>query len=186
MDKENFINKWASVYNVNDTTNPYFIADLEAVIKREIEMATQQTTAMQPENLKGNCSTFDGSRLVDQEQPALNPIAEAYERGEKIRKKRWAIREWVKKFDEIHWKSEDGVIALSTFFSDDFKTYPNKWEIYQEQPAKQFDNERFERMFLAVVANGDVESSMFFECTKSLIRQLDAFYINQEKGGTNG
>jgi len=33
MTKENFINKWAYVYNVK---NPYFIADLEAVIATEI------------------------------------------------------------------------------------------------------------------------------------------------------
>lgn len=164
------------------------ITDLDAVIKREIEMAIQQTTAMQPEELKSNCSTFDGSRLIDQEQPELNPIEQAYERGEKIRKKIWAEREWVKKVDKTHWKSEDGVIALSTFFSDDFKTYPNKWEIYQEQPAKQFDRDRFERMFCSVVANGghELDCKEAINLTQVALSELDAFYINQEKEGTNG
>lgn len=166
MTKENFLNKWAYVYNVNDTTNPYFIADLEAVIAHEIEKAK------------------------DEPQPALNPIEQAYERGEKIRQKNWLKNAWIQKLS----KTESTSDTLTTFSNNwDFITHPENWELYTEpkqvaEPTEQpkpFDKERFEAMFRAVVASGVQQN---FECfkidTTYFLQQLDAYYATKE-GGNN-
>ena len=158
MDKEQFLRKW------RENATPNFDADLDAVIANEIEKA--------------------------KEQPELNEIELAYEEGKKIRRKDWNINSYTRKYDlstkkQFTWHGE--------------RINPEEWELYHEpelapaeQPSSQaildnsFDRERFEAMFRAVVANGDVESTKFFECTKDLINQLDAYYAEKEKGGENG
>lgn len=65
MTKEQFLNKWPYLNDTRDTINPYFIDDLEAVIAHEIAKV-QEAKLEEP---KGNCTTFDMSRLVDQVQP---------------------------------------------------------------------------------------------------------------------
>jgi len=67
-------------------------------------------------------------------QPAPNPIAEAYERWEKINKKTWEKGLWIKKHSNNESMQEDGCVVFSSYFN--FNEYPELWELYTE-PAKQ-------------------------------------------------
>lgn len=127
----------------------------------------------------------DGMKSPDvQPQPAHNPIAEAYERGEKIRKKNWGKGLWIKKHSNNESMQENGRVVFSSYFN--FNEYPEKWGIYTEpteQPAKPFDRERFERIYLAVVAGGQHIDDLM--TTENTIKLLDAYYAEKEKGGNN-
>jgi len=120
-------------------------------------------------------------------QPEPNPIAEAYERGEKIRLKDWRKSSYIKKQSKKQFIDERG----STLYHHNilgFDTHPEKWELYTEpaeQPAKPFDRERFEAMFRAVVASGRTESyEQDFLATNICLEKLDAYYATKE-GGEN-
>ncbi len=118
-----------------------------------------------------------------QEQPALNPIAQAYEDGKKIRSKRWSNYEWIKKHSKVESITDAGAICKNDW---DFYSVPEKWELYTEpteQPAKPFDKDRFEAMFRAVVASGSYNGK-FLSKTKLFLEELDAYYASKE-GGAN-
>jgi len=116
-------------------------------------------------------------------EPALNPIADAYEMGEKIRYNYWRKNSWIKKHSDSKVINQNGVIAESRLF--DFIVNPEKWELHPE-PAKPFDKDRFERMFRAVVASGRTESyEQDFLATNICLEKLDAYYATKE-GGNNG
>lgn len=165
MTKQEFIKRWKPSHMV--------ITDLEAVIANEISKAQEA----QP-----------------QEQPALYPIAEAYERGEKVRRKKWEKHEWFKKHTDTHIIDNNrNVFAKPMWDINSMKDKPQDWEIYTEpaeQPSSQakldnsFDKERFERMFCAVVASGEYKGKEFDKTAESLA-QLDAYYASKEKGGNN-
>ena len=151
-------------------SNPLFEADLEAVIATEIAKAKVQ--------------------------PALNPIEQAYERGEKIRCNYWGKDEWIKKHSKTESITECNKIYKNLEIDFDFATHPEKWELYTEpteQPSSQakldnsFDKERFEAMFRAVVANGghELDHKQAIELTEEALKQLDAYYASKE-GGNNG
>ena len=186
MTKEQFIKRWKPSHML--------IADIDALIAHEVAKVKEA----KPQELKGNCSTFDMSKLVDQPQPDFNPIAEAYERGEKIRFKKWSKNEWIKKHSKTDVINEIGNILQNTF---EFYIYPNAWEIYTEleqvtdqvtyqvadqvQNAKPFDKDRFERMFCAVVASGvKLDFEFCKRETTYFIQQLDAYNASKE-GGNN-
>ena len=63
MTKENFITKWAFKYNVNYTTNPYFIADLDAVIAHEVAKVKEQPQPDQVTDKVQNAKPFDKDRF---------------------------------------------------------------------------------------------------------------------------
>jgi len=122
-------------------------------------------------------------------QPEPNPIAEAYERGEKIRLKDWRKSSYIKKQSKKQFIDERG----STLYHHNilgFDTHPEKWELYTEpeqpveteKPSSQvkldnsFDKERFEAMFRAVIET--------LEATMNAQKQLDAYYASKE-GGNN-
>ena len=144
------------------------IADLDAVITTEIEKAKVQ--------------------------PALNPIEQAFERGEKIRKKNWGNQSWYKKYDEKYVITNCGnVYAIFLIDFNSIKKEPEKWELYTEpteqpaQPSSQakldnsFDRDRFEAMFRAVVAS-EAEIDFVFRRneTNYLLEQLDAYYATKD------
>lgn len=171
MTKEQFAEKWG--WNI---VNNAILSDLDAVIATEIAKAQEV-------------------KLEDaQPQPALNPIEQAYERGEKIRKKNWENQSWYKKYDENNVITNRGnVYAISMFDFNSIKNEPDLWELYTEpeqvaepakQPAKPFDLDRFERMFCTVVASGQWENCEIGH-TEFLIEKLDAYYATKE-GGNNG
>jgi hypothetical protein len=141
------------------------IIDLDAVIAYEIEKA------------KG--------------QPAPNPIREAYDAYKPIRDKDWIKGDWIKKQSDTHSICNKGMLYENDDL--DFDTIPEGWEIYTEAEAEQvtapakpkFDQDRFERMFRAVVASGRTESyDQDFLATNICLEKLDAFYASK-KGGNN-
>lgn len=82
-----------------------------------------------------NTNSLSGYELYTEpaEQPELNPIEQAYERGEKIRQKNWLKNAWIQKLS----KTESTSDTLTTFSNNwDFITHPEKWELYTE-PAEQ-------------------------------------------------
>lgn len=163
MTKEQFLNKWRF------GSNPLFEADIEALIANEIAKVQEA----KPEDTKP--------------QPALNPIEQAYERGEKIRHKNWLNGDWIQKHNET--KTIDNNGYLNSVFTFGFIQDPEKWELYTEpteQPAKQFDRDRFEAMFRAVVmGSGNPFTGDEFSLTEYIITKLDAYYASKE-GGNNG
>jgi hypothetical protein len=166
MTKEQFLIKWPYLNEIRDTINPYFIEDIDAVIAYEIEKA------------KGEV------------KPAPNPIREAYDNFQPIRFKGWLKYEWVKKHSELESITDVGNISD---YEWNFDTKPEDWEIYTEAEAEQvtapakpkFDQDRFERMFRAVVASGRTESyDQDFLATNICLEKLDAYYATK-KGGSN-
>lgn len=148
-------------------SNPPFESDLEAVIATEIEKAKVQ--------------------------PALNPIEQAFERGEKIRKKNWGNQSWYKKYDEKYVITNCGnVYAIFLIDFNSIKKEPEKWELYTEpteqtaQPSSQakldnsFDRNRFEAMFRAVVASGEYMNIVEeIEQAEIYLQKLDAYYATK-------
>ena len=155
MTKEIFLTKWV--------TDSAMVVDLEAVIAKEVAKAWE----LEP--------------VQGIPQPALNPIEEAYERGEKIRRKDWNINSYTRKYD---------LSAKKQFTWHGERINPEDWELYtepdqvtdHEQPAKPFDKDRFERMFCAVLV-GDVYENAI-KATEDILAKLDAYYASKE-GGAN-
>ena len=121
------------------------------------------------------------AKMQEKPQPELNPIVEAYERGEKIRKKTWEKDAWIQKHTEIMAIHDDACLRKKVWYN--FDTYPNLWELYTEpteqvaEPAKQFDRDRCERLFCAVVASGhndDFDADL--NDAKYLLEKLNSYY----------
>ena len=129
--------------------------------------------------------------LFTKPQPAPNPIREAYDAYKPIRYKNWDSDVWIMKYSETESINEIGHIYGANF---NFDTHPEKWELYTEPEAEQvtepakpkFDQDRFEAMFRAVVASGELDSMTGeIEQTEYYLEKLDAFYATK-KGGENG
>lgn len=60
----------------------------------------------------------------------MNKIQQAYEQGLRVGKKLWNQKEWIKKHSNNHSRNENGKIWENFIF--DFKTHPEKWEIYEK------------------------------------------------------
>ena len=133
---------------------------------------------------------------TEQPQPELNEIEQAYERGEKIRHKRWIKGEWLKKYTQI--SSIDSYGRIDELFTTRLIETPSDWELYTEpevahkQSSSQakldnsFDRERFERVFCAVTISLPKETWDYtIQATQRGIDKLDAYYASK-KGGNNG
>lgn len=160
------------------------LRELIKYIEENMDTAVSSYDAKQIKKILGGILLDEPVRIL--EQPALNPIEQAYERGEKIRRKDWNINSYTRKYD---------LSAKKQFTWHGERINPEEWELYTEpteQPSSQakldnlFDKDRFEAMFRAVVASG--EKLDFEYCkreTTYFIQQLDAYYASKEKGGNN-
>jgi len=177
MDKEQFLNKWGWST----------LKDINALIEHEIAKAKEQPTAMPIQPIH-----------TEQPQPELcESDAIDYILTNKLNwKKLGDNRMFAIGFARTGASFRVSFVEYHHVLSGNREVIIHKIDLSEWQPVdtsikqtaqntKPFDRDRFEAMFRAVVANGDVESNKFFECTKDLINQLDAYYINQEKGGTN-
>lgn len=61
----------------------------------------------------------------------VNPIAEAHDKGERIRHKNWDKGAWIKKFSDTQAKDDKGNLINSVWMLNFWKK-PEEWELYTE------------------------------------------------------